>query len=133
MTISEFLTLHPYSFIEKSLSRKRVLTQDSTITPLDILRMQGDPHGRIWYALHEGFCGEVVKGKFWDIVYAEGWNAHQKVLDAYDKNGNYWTENEKMHKQAWAARDRAMMRSERHVWMLIKLIKEEELNENGNC
>ena len=128
MTINEFLTLHPYSFLEKSLSRKRVLTQDSTITPLDILRMQGDPHDRIWYALHDGFCGEVVKEKFWDIVYAEGWKVYHEVLDKYHKNGNYWTDNDKAFKEAWAARDRAMARKERHVRMLIKLIKEEEIN-----
>ena len=128
MTISEFLALHPYSFLEKSLSRKRVLTQDSTITPLDILKMQGDPHGRIWYALHDGFCGEVVKEKFWDIVHVEGWAAHQKVLDKYHKNGNYWTDNGKAFREAWAARDNAMRLTERHVRMLIKLIKEEEIN-----
>ena len=128
MTIREFLAMHPYSFLEKSLSRKRVLTQDSTITPLDILKMQGDPHGRIWYALHDGFCGEVVKEKFWDIVYAEGWKVYNKVLDKYNKNGNYWTDNDKAFREAWAARDNAMRLTERHVRMLIKLIKEEEAN-----
>ena len=132
MTIREALDLNPQSFLWRKLLRQLFFTRHPIITPLDIIRMDAKPKEKIWFALYKGICSDVVRKKFYGIVYADGWDAFEKVLKKYHKNGNYWSNREEALREAWSARADAMEWTHRHVRMLIKLIKEEESNGKTN-
>ena len=128
MTIREALDLNPQSSLWRKLLRQLFFTRHPIITPLDILRMDANPKDKIWFALYRGICGDVVREKFYGVIYSEGWAVFEKVLGKYHKNGNYWSDNGEAFREAWTARADAMEWTHRHVRMLIKLIKEEEIN-----